>query len=118
MEALKKDHEQTLQKLALSGKTNRGRIVGLETFEDFAKHYRSFVSQESTVPERKQMVQKFIRKIEVGTETVKIHFIVDEEHFKRELAAKESSSRSFRSAASSSDFFKDYGSNTLTFGAL
>ncbi len=64
------------------------------------------------------MIQKFVRKIEVGTETVKIHFIVDDEHYKRELAAKEVGSRPLRGADSgSSDFFKDYGSNTLTFGA-
>jgi hypothetical protein len=30
------------------------------------------------------MVQKFIRKVEVGTDSVRIHFIVDEEHYRRD----------------------------------
>ncbi|MBX3019135.1 MAG: hypothetical protein KF767_14715 [Bdellovibrionaceae bacterium] len=34
------------------------------------------------------MIKKFIHKVEVGTETVKIHWIVDKEHFERELALK------------------------------
>ena len=50
----------------------------------------------ASVPDQKQMVQKFIKKVEVGMETVKIHFIVDKEHFERELASKEADSRPLR----------------------
>ena len=36
----------------------------------------------------RQMIKKFIHKLEVGTDTVKTHWIVDEEHYERELALK------------------------------
>lgn len=112
LESLKKENEKALQDLMVGGRSIN-RIVGLDTFEGFAKQYRNFI-KEASVTEQKQIVQKFIRKIEVGTETVKIHFIVDEEHFKRELALKEAGSRS---ASNASDCSLNYGSNTLTFGA-
>lgn len=118
LEELKREHEENLGKLEMGGKTSLDRIVGLSTFEDFAFHYKRLIAKDATVPQRKQIVQKFIRKVEVGTETVKIHFIVDDEHYKRELAAKEKAGlRPLRGVGSASDFFTDFGSNTLTFGA-
>jgi hypothetical protein len=114
LEGLKKEHEAALLTLAMTGQTARDRIVGLESFQDFAGLYRKFLAKEATVPERKQTVQKFIRKFEVGKETVKIHFIVDQEHYRRELASKEAGTRPF---GASSDLFSSVGSNTLTFGA-
>jgi hypothetical protein len=113
LERLKKENEAGLLTLATGGQAAKDRIVGLATFEDFAGHYRKFLAKEATVPEQKQVVQKFIRKVEVGTDTVKIHFIVDDEHFKQELALKEAGSRPFRGT---SHLFTNYGSNTLTVG--
>ncbi len=80
-------------------------MVGLDTFEDFAIYYRKLL-KEASVTEQKQLVQKFIKKVEVGTETVKIHFIVDEEHFKRELALKGAGSNA-----------SDFGSSRLMVGS-
>lgn len=117
LEALKKENEAALLELAMGGISARDRVVGIDTFQDFARHYRQFLRQEASVPERKQAVQKFIRKVEVGTETVRVHFIVDEEHFKRELASKGAGSRPLWGVRSASGFSTDFGSNTLTFGA-
>ena len=109
LEGLKNEHEAALLEIAMGGKNLKQRIVGTDTFYNFASHYRAFLRNDVSVPDRKQAVQKFIRKIEVGTETVRIHYIVDNEHFKRELASKDASSRP--------DFFCNVSSNTLTFGA-
>ena len=117
IEGLKKEHEAGLLNLAMNGGTARDRIVGLDTFESFASHYRNFVLKSATVPEQKLMVQKFIRKVEVGIETVRVHYIVDEEHFSRELASKEAGSGPLRGSLARSDFLTDGSSNTLTSGA-
>lgn len=111
---LKKEHEAVLMDLRMSGGMELNRIVGLDTFQNFASYYRNFILKGATVPEQKLMVQKFIRKVEVGVETVRVHFIVDEMHFGRELAAKAAGSRPLRGG---SDFFTDLSSNTLTNGA-
>lgn len=63
------------------------------------------------------MLQKFIRKVEVGVNSVKIHWIVDHDHFDRELALKRASSVPQRGGSSDSGFFRNYDSYTLTFGA-
>lgn len=111
LEGLKTEHEAALAELSSSGTSAKDRVVGLDTFQTFASHYKRFLRQDMTVPEQKQAIQKFIRKVEVGTETVRIHYIVDEDHFKRDLASREAGSRS------ASVFLKNVGSNTLTFGA-
>jgi len=113
LDGLKKEHEASLLNLAMAGGAGRDRIVGLDTFENFASHYRNFVLKSASVLEQKKMVQNFIRKVEVGTDSVRIHYIVDEEHFKRELASKEVGSRPLRGLAKN---FMVSGSNTLTNG--
>lgn len=116
LEDLRKEHDAALLKLAMDGQGSAGRIMGLETFEDFAAHYRSFVLKAASVPEQKQMVQKFIRKVEVGVDTVRIHFIVDQDHYKRELALAGAGSQPL--GGNCSEFFTDGCSNTLTNGAV
>lgn len=74
--------------------------------------------KDLTVTQKKQFVQKFIKKVEAGIKTYKVHFIVDEEHFKRELALREASSQPFGARRlDSQNFFVRFGSNTLTNGA-
>jgi hypothetical protein len=63
------------------------------------------------------MIQKFVRKVEVGTDSFKIHYIVDQEHYKRELALKEASSRLLAGRRFGLNFSNNLSSNTLTFGA-
>jgi DNA invertase Pin-like site-specific DNA recombinase len=118
LEAHKKEHEEALQKLNFTSKSTKDRVASWETFEDFAKHYRAFVTKEMDSDQRKQALQKFIRKVEVSPNSVKVHFIVDEDHFKNELAIKRQSSAvtGFRSVSGES-FLKCEGSNTLTSGA-
>ena len=116
LEDIRKENQEALVNLRTTGRTSLDRIVSLEKFEDFANHYQKYLL-DATVTEQKQMLQKFIRKVEVGVDSVKIHWIVDQDHFDRELALKRAGSRSAGSGSSGLDFFRDVGSYTLTIGA-
>ncbi|MCX7977492.1 MAG: hypothetical protein N2578_00645 [Bdellovibrionaceae bacterium] len=63
--------------------------------EEFTAHYRNLVSKDASVNERKQFVQRFVKKIEVGADSLRIHFIMDKEHYQRELALSRAGSRPF-----------------------
>ena len=76
------------------------------------------MTKEIEPNELRQMIKKFIHKVEVGTETVKIHWIVDDEHFERELALKGAGfSRSDSPLGAVLNFKRNLGSQNLTFGA-
>ncbi len=115
LENLRKENQEALANLRTTGRTSLDRMVSLEKFEDFASHYQKYLL-EATVTEQKQMLKKFIHKIEVGVDSVKIHWIVDLDHFDRELALKRAGSRSSGGGLSDLGFFKDIGSYTLTNG--
>jgi hypothetical protein len=118
LQAAQKENEKVLADLKNGSLTNFDRIVGIDTFDDFTEHYKTLVLKDLTVTQKKQFVQKFVKKIEVGVKTYKIHFIVDEEHFKRELALKEAGSQPFGARRlDSQNLFGCFGSNTLTNGA-
>ena len=116
LEEIRRENQEALVNLRTTGRTSLDRIVSLEKFEDFASHYQKYL-REATVTEQKQMLQKFIRKVEVGVDSVKIHWIVDQDHFDRELALKRAGSHSPGSGSSDLSFFRDVGSYTLTNGA-
>ena len=65
--------------------TNFERIGAVDTFEDFDSHFRQLVLKDLSVNEKNQFIQKFMKKVEVGIKTYKVHFIVDQEHYQREL---------------------------------
>ncbi len=56
-------------------------------------------------------MQKFIRRIEVGTESVRIHWIIDRDHFTHDPAVL------LGASGSGLVFLKNVGSRSLTFGA-
>jgi site-specific DNA recombinase len=115
LQVIQRDHEEALLEAKNGGVTRIDRIVGLDTFEDFASSYRNFVTREADVTRRKLMIQKFIRKVEVGSDTFKISYIVDQEHYKRELAF-EQSARPVIKRQAEGKISENCGSNTLTFG--
>lgn len=97
LEDINRGHERALHALAFQNPAKN--VVGLDSFEAFAGYYRKFVLEDSVVPDRKKLVRTFINKVEVGTDSVRVHFIVDKEYFRRELASKEAGSRPTRSVA-------------------
>jgi site-specific DNA recombinase len=118
LEAMKKQHEEAMNELSQG--PSKAKLAKVEMFEAFAKHYREFIVKGMDADQKKQAIQKFIRKVEISPETVKVHFITDEEHFDEELHRKRRGSglSGFRRPkAEDSDFFISEGSNTLTNGA-
>lgn len=83
--------KKTTNEISRLKKEAANRAWIMETFEDFIKYYRKFVLKESTVNERKQAIKKFVHKVELGTDSFKIHFIVDQHHYRKELALAASS---------------------------
>lgn len=114
LEEIKEAHREELQSLKASGRTSLDRVVDLKNFEDFASHFKKFVNEGMDANDLRQMIKKFIHKVEVGTETVKIHWIVDKEHYERELALKRVSSTP---SGVLLNFKSNLGSQSLTFGA-
>lgn len=115
LQAVKMNHEEALVQLRSGGANSLERIVGLDTLENFMAIHRNFVLKDTDVAQKKQLIRKFIRRVEVGPNTYKIHFIVDKEHYNRELRIQESGSRPLKGHRPV--FSKNLGSNTLTFGA-
>jgi predicted nucleic acid-binding Zn-ribbon protein len=111
LQSYKDEHQQSLEELMAGGQTSLDRIVGLGTFESFANHYRKFITNESDINQRKQLIKKFISKIQLGTDSLNIHFIVDQDHYKQELALTRAGS------SPQSKIFRNFGSHTLTNGA-
>ncbi len=117
LQSIQKDLENAVQKFKLNGKSCLDRIAKLSTFEEFARHYKKLLANELSVPEKKLLIQKFVRKLEVGVKTYKIHFIVDEDHYRKELALKKASSNGELGRISELRvFLNGLGSNTLTIG--
>lgn len=114
LETIKNDYEDQLVKLKQSGRSSLDRVVDLEKFEDFASHYRRYLSS-ATVQEQKMMLKKFIKRVEVGVDNVKIHWILDQEHYDRELQLEKAGAQA--ALGGSSGFLKNCGSYTLTNGA-
>jgi hypothetical protein len=103
--------------LKAGGSSGLDRLVGLQEYSDFAALYRRFVGQTVDANQKKQMIQKFVRRIDVGTDSVKIHFIVDKDHYARELKLAEvRGAPGQNQAVAAPKFFRNVGSNTLTIG--
>ncbi len=116
LELVKQEHEGSLMRLKANGQTSLSRLVGLSSFQEFSSHYREFL--KTAGPDQTKMIlQKFIRKIEVGTESVKIHWIVDKDHYRRESQLTAAGPAPSGAHRLESHFSEKSGSNTLTVGA-
>lgn len=116
LENIKADHEQELEELKQTGRSSLDRVVNFEKFEDFVSHYKKFLTEAIPPNDLKLMIRKFIHKVEVGVDEVKVHWIVDGEHYDRELALARAGSRSPQGVVLD---FKNYlSSQSLTIGAL
>lgn len=115
LENIKADHEQEFEDLKQTGRSSLVRVVNLEKFEDFVSHYKKFLTEAIPPNDLKLLIKKFIHKVEVGVEDVKVHWIVDGEHYDRELALARAGSRSPEGVVLD---FKNYlSSQSLTIGA-
>lgn len=111
LELAKKEIEDGLARVKSGSGAMTQALVKLSTFDTFVHHYRQYLTNETDHAVRKQIVQKFIKRIEIGTESIKIHWNLDQDHYERELALRG------RSLTSSSTFSRNLCSYTLTIGA-
>lgn len=118
LESRKKDLTEALMSLKSQRGPSKDRIGDLATFEAFANRYRKFVYEEMHPDQKKAALQKFIHKVEVSPDSVKIHYIVDQDHFGRELALDSNSASSAHSATTKPvSHLASISSNTFTNGA-
>ncbi len=110
LEELLGQYKSELEKLKANTQGSVDRVVNFLDFEAFTKRYKKLTFDELTVDQKKQLLKRFIHKIEIGVDSVKIHFIVDGERYKQESALTDAACRN-------PDFLKRVGSNTLTFRA-
>ena len=110
LEDLKLQHQKEIDSLKSGALGSLDRVIDLKNFQAFSAQYRKLTFDDLSVDQKKQLLRRFIQKIEVGTDSVKIHFIVDKDHYKQESALSSASSNC------QTDFLKISGSNTLTVG--
>lgn len=114
LEELSGQHKAELLKLKENTQGSIERVVNLQDFESFARQYRKLTFDDLSVDQKKQLLKRFIHKIEIGVDSVKIHFIVDDERYRQSSALAPLSGAA---SGRESDFLKRVGSNTLTIGA-
>ncbi len=56
-----------------------------ETFERFSDHWKLVLSRANDEM-KKKIIHKLIRRIEIGQNEITIHWLIDEDHYKTELA--------------------------------
>jgi DNA invertase Pin-like site-specific DNA recombinase len=80
------------------------RLVPMETFAEFREIIKKSLSENPDANVRKMILQKFVRRVEVGTDSVKIYWNVDKEFYLNEVSQAEACG-SFR--------FKNVGSKSF-----
>jgi DNA invertase Pin-like site-specific DNA recombinase len=85
VELLKRELEERLLKISGKASFSNQRFVTAETFVNFADVWKKYLL--TTKDEvKKKIIHKFIKRIEVGRKEVSIEWLVDEDHYKTELA--------------------------------
>lgn len=59
----------------------------------FEDGYRRLITKDIAPNDLKQMLKKFIHRVDVGVEAVRVHWLVDDKHYDRELALIRAASR-------------------------
>jgi DNA invertase Pin-like site-specific DNA recombinase len=108
------EHKKDIEEKLLAGKEVNldQRLVPLETFSEFSKIMKKSLSENPDANVKKMILQKFARRVEIGTDSVKIYWNVDKEFYTNELSQAKACG-SFKLVNGSGNV----GSNSLTIGA-
>jgi hypothetical protein len=99
------------------------RLVPLKTFQKFAEYSKFILEENPDFNVRRKILQKFVRRVEIGPDSVKIYWNVDKEFYSNEVVI---GSNKEKSQAKACDSLKDQnnlknvgyvGSNSFTIGA-
>lgn len=91
IEAMKVELEEKLINENKVSSISIHRFVRLETFEQFVESWKGVLTNASEEI-KKKIIHKFIKKIEIGKNEITIHWLVDEDHYRTELAITANSS--------------------------
>jgi len=119
IESHKKDIEEQLLKVNRTDVEKR--LVPLETFSAFAHAVRKILKEDPDMNLRKTVLQKFVKRIEVGMDSVKIFWNLDKDFYDREMRLdvdlREKEFAQATKAWAGALLRTDYGSQSLTNGA-
>lgn len=115
IENLKTSVSEQIQKLQFEVKPQAAEFSDVV---DFAKLIKDVLLNNNNPELKALVISKFIKKIEVGVDSVLVHYYVGENHFKRELATAGSSFNvsTANTANSTENNLEVFGSNSLTNG--
>jgi hypothetical protein len=111
LEGVKKDLED--KQLNVKDINLSQRLVAIETFEGFAEIAKKSLLENPDFNIKRSILQKFIQRVEIGVESMKIYWNLDQENFESELKIKKPGARD-------PGFLKlstNVGSQSLTNGA-
>ncbi len=111
LEAAKKDVEERL--LMVKEINLSERLVSIETFDQFAEIAKKTLQDNPDFNIKRSILQKFIHRVEIGIDSMKIYWILDQELFESELKIKKPGARDPGFLKLSANF----GSQSLLFGA-
>ena len=87
------------------------RLVPIETFEKFAEFAGLTIKNNPDFNIRRSLLQKFVHRVEIGVDSIKIYWNLDKDFYEQELKIKNpEKNRGFIKTA-------NFGSHSLTIGA-
>ncbi len=89
------------------------RLVAIETFEEFAEIARKTLLENPDFNIKRSILQKFIHRVEIGIDSMKIYWNLDQSLLESELKIKKPGARDPGFLNLSANF----GSQSLLFGA-
>lgn len=121
LELHKKEIEEGLLSEKKSPVPKEDMLVRLQNFDKFAEYFRNFLTETSDFTTRKKILQKFIHRIEIGEDKIKVKWILDRLHYENETMLVKKNIDLKTKAPSLDGAFKTFsanvGSQSLTNGA-
>jgi len=111
LEVVKKDLQDRLLKVKDINLSER--LVSIETFEEFKRIAKKTLMENPDFNIKRNILQKFIHRVEIGVESMRIFWNLDQENFESELKIKKPGARDPGFLNLSANF----GSQSLLFGA-
>lgn len=99
------------------------RLVPLKTFQKFAEYSKLILDENPDFNVRRKILQKYVKRVEIGPDSIKIYWNVDKEFYTNEIIIGSSGEKSRakpRDSLKDQDSHKNIrcvGSNSLSNGA-
>jgi hypothetical protein len=91
LEALKKDLQERLLQVRETNLSER--LVSIKTFEEFKRIAKKTLLENPDFNIERNILQKFIHRVEIGVESMRIFWNLDQENYESELKIKKPEAR-------------------------